>query len=142
MLSLREQGLSVEAISQQYGVPPSTFYSWLARYETHQTYENRSFAPLKTHGKVTLEIKPDVLKKHRESPRLGCWRLCVFPYEGETLSHTTIWEILTEATSPKLPPQILFGKLGTVRGRPLPDHFDLSLLATGKRFGRTVDCHG
>jgi len=58
----------VEAISQQYGVPPSTFYSWLSRYETHQTYENLSKAPHQTLRKVTLEVKNAVLKKHRENP--------------------------------------------------------------------------
>ena len=31
------------------------------------------------------------------------------------------------------------GKLGSAMGRPLPEDFELSLLATGKRFTRTVD---
>jgi len=31
------------------------------------------------------------------------------------------------------------GKLGAGRGRLLPEHFELSLLATGKRFPRTVN---
>ncbi|MBI1930092.1 transposase family protein [Candidatus Poribacteria bacterium] len=98
----------MEAISQQYGVPPSTFYSWLSRYETHQTYENLSKAPHQTLRKVTLSVKDAVLKKHRENPRLGCWRLSLFEYEGQKLSHTTIWLILMEAEQPKLPPQVLY----------------------------------
>lgn len=34
------------------------------------------------------------------------------------------------------------GKLGPVMGRPLPDDFELSMLATGKQFIRTVDGQG
>ena len=34
------------------------------------------------------------------------------------------------------------GKLGDVRGRPLPQHFELSILAIGKRSGRMVNGHG
>ena len=34
------------------------------------------------------------------------------------------------------------GKLGSAMGRPLPEDFELSLLATGKRFTRTVDGQG
>ena len=33
-------------------------------------------------------------------------------------------------------------RLGTIKGRPLPDNFELRLLATGKRFTRTVDGQG
>ncbi|MHC4397658.1 MAG: hypothetical protein ACYS1A_18600, partial [Planctomycetota bacterium] len=36
--SLREQGISVIAICQQYNVASSTFYYWLSRYEVHGTY--------------------------------------------------------------------------------------------------------
>ena len=32
--------------------------------------------------------------------------------------------------------------MGTIKGRPLPEDFELSLLATGKRFTRTVDGQG
>ena len=34
------------------------------------------------------------------------------------------------------------GKLGSTMGPPLPEDFELSLLATGKRFTRTVDGQG
>ncbi len=34
------------------------------------------------------------------------------------------------------------GKLGAIKGRLLPDNFELSLLATGKRFTRVVDEQG
>ena len=34
------------------------------------------------------------------------------------------------------------GKLQSTKGRPLPENFELSLLATGKRFTRTVDGQG
>jgi hypothetical protein len=98
----------VEAISEQYQVPSSTLYFWLSRYETHQTTSNRSSAPHQTLSKVTEAVKAAVRGKHRENPRLGCWRLSLFEYEGICLSHTTIWEILVEATSPRLPPQMLY----------------------------------
>lgn len=83
-------------------------YYWHARYEAHQTYENQSRAPHHPHSKVTDAVKAAVLKTHRENPRLGCWRLSLFAYEGVALSHTTIWLILMEAEHPKLPPQILY----------------------------------
>ena len=34
------------------------------------------------------------------------------------------------------------GKLRSIKGRPLPDNFELRLLATGNRFTRTVDGQG
>ena len=87
LLSLKEQGMSVAAISQQYHKPQSTFYYWLCRYETYHTYENRSSAPHHTHGRLTEEIKAAVLEKRRRNPRLGCWRLSLFHYEGQKLGH-------------------------------------------------------
>ena len=109
LLSLREQGMSVVAISRQYNAPRCTFYYWLSRYETHHTYENRSSAPHRTHGKVTEEIRMAVLEKHRKDRLLGCWRLSLFHYEGQKLGHTTIWIILVEARQPRKPPQSLYG---------------------------------
>jgi transposase InsO family protein len=104
LLSLKEQE-SVIAISEQYGVPRSTFYHWLSRYDTYKTYENRSRAPHKTHGKITEAVKVAVLEQHRKNPRLGSWRLSLFEYEGQTLKHTSIWHILMEARHTRLPPE-------------------------------------
>lgn len=78
LLSLKEEGISVVAICQQYDVPRSTFYYWLSRYEEHGKYEDLSRAPHQTHPKVTKEIKTAVLKMHKENPRLGCWRRKAF----------------------------------------------------------------
>ena len=75
------------AISQQYHVSGSTFYYWLSRYEIYHTYEDRSSVPHHTYAKVTEEIKAAVLEKHRKNPRLGCWRLSVFQYEGQKFGH-------------------------------------------------------
>ena len=96
------------AIIQQYRVPCSTFYYWLCRYETFHTYENRSSAPHHTHGKVTEEIRIAIIEKRRKNPRLGCWRLSLFLYEGQKLGHTTIWLILVEARQPRLPSQPIY----------------------------------
>ncbi len=96
------------AISRQYHVSGSTFYYWLSRYETHRTYENRSSAPHHTYGKVTEEIKVAVLEMHRKNSRLGCWRLSLFLYVEQKLSHTTIWLILVEARQPRLPSQPIY----------------------------------
>ena len=87
------------AISKQYGIPRSSLYYWISRLEAYQTYENRSTAPHKTHGKITEEVKAAVLEKHRKNPRLGSWRLSLFEYEGEKFSHESIWLILMEETS-------------------------------------------
>jgi transposase InsO family protein len=97
--------MPVVAIERQYGVANSTFYYWISRYETYHTYGNLSRAPHQIHAKVTEEIKAAVLVKHRKNPRLGCWRLSLFEYEGQKLCSTTIWLILMEARQTRLPPQ-------------------------------------
>ena len=100
--------MPIVAISQQYNTPRCTFYYWLCRYEIYHTYENRSSAPHCTHGKVTEEIRVAVLEKHRKNRLLGCWRLSLFQYQEQCLSHTTIWRILVAARQPRLPSQSLY----------------------------------
>ena len=82
------------AISEQYGIPRSNLYYWISRFEAYQTYDNRSTASHKTHGKITEEAKAAVLEKHRKNPRLGSWRLSLFKYEGIEISHESIRLIL------------------------------------------------
>ena len=108
LISLKEQGISVVSISQQYDTPQSTFYYWLCRYEIHHTYENLSSAPHHTHGKLTEEIKEAILEKRRKNPRLGSWRLSQFQYMDQKLGRTTIWHVLVEARQPRLPFQPLY----------------------------------
>lgn len=108
LLALKEQGTSVVAISQQYHTPRCTFYYWLCRYEVYHTYENRSSAPLFTHCKVTEEIRLAVLEKHSKNRLPGCWRLSLFMYQEQRLSHTTIWRILVAARKPRLPSQAIY----------------------------------
>ena len=81
LLSLRDHGISVVAISQQYHVPLCTLYYWLSRHKIYHTYEDRSSAPHRTRGKVTEGIKAAVLGKRRRNTRLGCWRLSLFQYD-------------------------------------------------------------
>ncbi|MFC1718638.1 DDE-type integrase/transposase/recombinase [Candidatus Poribacteria bacterium] len=105
MLALRDHGMSIVAISQQYHTPRCTFYYWLSRYEEYHTYENRSSVPHRIYRKVTEEIKAAVLEKYSKNRRLGRWRLSQFEYEGQSLGSTTIWLILVEARQTRLPPQ-------------------------------------
>ena len=107
-MSLKEQETSVVAISEQYDVPRSTLYHWLSHYDVYQTYENRSTAPHKTHGKITEEVRDAVLEKRHRNPRLGSWRLSLFEYEGINLSHESIWFILVKARHTKLPAKYLY----------------------------------
>ncbi len=100
--------MPIVAISQQYDTPQSTFYYWLSRYEEYYTYENRSSAPHCTHGKVTEEIRVAVLEKHSRNRLLGCWRLSLFLYQEQSLSHTTIWRILVAARQPRKLSQPLY----------------------------------
>ena len=51
-------------------------------------------------------------------------------------NHRVHWAFQNDAVKTPL------GKLGSAMGRPLPKNFELSLLATGKRFTRTVDGQG
>jgi len=132
LLSLKEQGISVADISQQYDAPRSTFYYWQSRYEEYQTYDNRSSAPHCTYGKVTEEIKAAVLDKHSKNPRLGCWRLSLFEYEGQKLGTTTIWLIIMEARQPKLPPRFLYHLTHTYQIWFI-DHMHLRTLSDGQK---------
>ncbi len=124
--------MSVEAISQRYDVPQSTFYYWLSRYEEYHTYENRSSAPHGTHGKLTEEIRIAVLDKHRKSPRLGCWRLSLFEYESQKLGPTTIWLIRMEARQTRLPPQFHY-HLTHAHQIWFIDHMHLRTLRDGQK---------
>lgn len=108
MLSLWKQGAKVKTLSTQYGIPCSTIYYWIARYKAHRTYQRVKSITRRITRKVTDAVKAAVLKKHKEYPLLGCYRLALFEYEHITLSHTTIWRILLEAKPPFLPPQILY----------------------------------
>ena len=100
--------MSVMVISQQYHVPYTTIYYWLLRYEIYHTYENRSSAPHHTYGKVTQEIRAAVLGKYSKNRLLGCWRLSLFQYHEQSLSHTTIWRILVAARQPRLPSKPIY----------------------------------
>jgi len=108
LLSLIEQGISIVAVSRQYNVPSSTLYYWISRYKEHGTFSDLSRAPHFPQQKVTEEIKDAVVSKHKENPRLGCWRLSLFDYENQQLSPVTIWHILNENKKPKKPPEILY----------------------------------
>jgi transposase InsO family protein len=57
---------------------------------------------------VTDSIKAAVIKKQKENPKLGCWRLSLFEYENQILSAATIWRILNENKHPKTPPEPLY----------------------------------
>lgn len=108
LLSLREEGISVVTICQQYNVARSTFYYWLSRYEEHGTFSNLSRAPHQTDSKVNENIKAAVIQTHKENPRLGCWRLSLFSYDNVHLSSVTIWHILNENKRPKKPSEPLY----------------------------------
>ena len=108
LLAQRAVGEKVIAICQQYGVAESTFYYWLSRYSTHDTFDNLSRAPLRTYPKVTSEVRAEVIATHKHNPKLGCWRLSLFDYDGVQLSSVTIWHILTEAKPPLSPSQPLY----------------------------------
>jgi hypothetical protein len=60
----------------------------------------------------------------------------VYTNKTDYYNHRVHWEFRKDEV--KTP----FGKLGDIRGRPMPDDFELKMLATGKRFKRTVDGQG
>lgn len=132
ILSLWQKGEKVTILSAQYGIPRSTIYTWIARYKTNQTYQRVKSTSRRILRKVTKAVKAAVLKKHREFPKLGCWRLSLFEYETQTLSHTTIWRILTEAKTPKLPRQVLY-VLSRFHQLWFIDHMHLKTLPNGQK---------
>ncbi len=48
------------------------------------------------------------MEKHSKNRLLGCWRLSLFQYHQQSLSHTTIWRILVAARQPRLPSQPIY----------------------------------
>ena len=60
----------------------------------------------------------------------------VYANKTDYYNHRVHWEFRKDEV--KTP----FGKLGDIRGRPMPEDFELKYLATGKRFKRTVDGQG
>jgi transposase InsO family protein len=128
----RVEGEKVIAICQQYGIAESTFYYWLSRHNTHGTLTDRSRAPRTTYGKVTESVKEAVIKKHKESPRLGCWRLSLFDYDGVQLSSVTIWHILNTLKTPPVPSQPLYA-ISRFHQIWFIDHCHLRTLPTGQK---------
>ncbi len=88
---------------------------------------------------------------HAES-LIGTFRAYMYPHIQRQKTDAGVQRVYTEKTGyynhrvhwafrndeVKTP----LGKLGSATGRPLPENFELSLLATGKRFTRTVDGQG
>ena len=60
----------------------------------------------------------------------------VYVEKTDYYNHRVHWEFRHDEVKTPL------GKLGSARGRSIPEDFELSLLATGKRFTRTVDGQG
>ena len=132
MLSLRDHGMSIVAISQQYNTPRCTFYYWISRYDEYQTYENRSSTPHRIHRKVTEDVKTDVIDKHRKNPRLGSWRLSLFEYGDQKLGRTTIWRVLVETRQTRLPSQFHY-HLTHAHQIWFIDHMHLRTLPDGQK---------
>lgn len=127
-----DSGAKVKTLSDQYGIPRSTIYYWIARRKTHQTVMRVKSVSHRVTRKVTEAVKAAVLSKHKQLPELGCWRLSLFEYENQTLSHTTIWRILNEAKRPKLPPEILY-VLVRLHQIWFIDHCHLRTLPSGEK---------
>ena len=70
----------------------------------------------------------------RQKSVLGVLR--IYQEKTEYYNNRVHWAFRKDAVKTPL------GKLGTTRGRELPEHFELSTLATGKRFGRKVNGQG
>lgn len=132
VLSQWKQGVGVSTLSAQYRIPRSTIYYWIVRYKAQRTYQRIKLVPGRIQRKVTEAVKSAVLAKHFEYPKLGCWRLSLFAYENQSLSPTTIWRILTEAKSPKLPPQLLY-VLRRYHQIWFLDHMHLRTLPNGQK---------
>ena len=60
----------------------------------------------------------------------------VYAEKAEYYNHRVHWEFRHDVVKTPL------GKLGSTIGRSLPDEFELSIVATGKRFTRVVDGQG
>jgi hypothetical protein len=70
----------------------------------------------------------------RQKTDIGVQR--VYTEKTDYYNHRVHWAFRHDEVKTPL------GKLGPTMGRPLPEDFELSLLATGKRFTRTVDGQG
>lgn len=81
---------------------------------------------------------------HAES-LIGTLRAYLYPHTQRQKSVAGVQRVYTDYYNHRVhwdEDKTPLGKLGSARGRSLPDDFQLSLLATGKRFTRIVDGQG
>jgi len=130
-------GLPEEIVSDNAGAFISMLYQlFLARFQM----------------KVSHTIPGHPWENGHAEALIGTFRAYMYPHIQRQKTVAGIQRVYTEKTGyynsrihwafqheeVKTP----LGKLGSTMGRPLPEDFELRLLATGKRFTRTVDGQG
>jgi hypothetical protein len=130
-------GLPEEIISDNAGAFISLLYQFfLARLQVKVSHTTPGHPWENAHAEALIGTLRAYLYPHIQHQRTEAGVQRVYTEKTDYYNHRVHWEFRNDDV--KTPLDIL----GAAKGRSLPEDFKLSLLATGKRFTRTVDGQG
>jgi transposase InsO family protein len=130
-------GLPEEILSDNGGAFISILYRlFLARLRVKISYTTPGHPWENGHAESLIGTFRAYMYPHMQRQRTIAGTQRVYKEKADYYNHRVHWAFRHDEVKTPL------GKLGSARGRPLPENFELSLLATGKRHTRTVDGQG
>ena len=130
-------GLPEEIVSDNAGAFISMLYQlFLARLQVKVSHTTPGHPWENGHAEALIGTLRAYLHPHTQRQKSVAGVQRVYAEKTDYYNHRVHWEFRHDEVQTPL------GKLQSAKGRPLPDNFELSLLATGKRFTRTVDGQG
>ncbi len=130
-------GLPEEILSDNGGVFRSLLYRlFLAKLQVKISYTTPGHPWENGHAESLIGTLRDYMYPHMQRQKTDTGVQRVYTEKTDYYNHRVHWAFRNDVVRTPL------GKLGSTMGRSMPEDFELSLLATGKRFTRTVDGQG
>jgi len=130
-------GLPEEIISDNAGAFISMLYQlFLARLQVKVSHTIPGHPWENAHAESLIGTLRAYLYPHIQRQKTDAGVQRVYAEKTDYYNHRVHWAFRHDEVKTPL------GKLQLAKGRPLPEDFELSLLATGKRFTRVVDGQG
>ncbi len=130
-------GLPEEILSDNAGAFISLLYRlFLAMLQVKVSYTTPGHPWENAYAESLIGMLRAYLYPHIQRQKTDTGVQRVYAENTDYYNHRVHWAFRNDEVKTPL------GRLGDIRGRPLPDNFELSLLATGKRFTRIVDGQG
>jgi hypothetical protein len=130
-------GLPEEIISDNAGAFISLLYQFfLARLQVKVSHTNPGHPWENAHAEALIGTLRAYFYPHIQHQRSVTGVQRVYIEKTDYYNHRVHWAFRHDEVKTPL------GKLQSAKGRPLPEDFELSMLATGKRFTRTIDGQG